>query len=537
MTHGVGAVGQACATGGIDDPAYLRGMIVAMKPRALLCLLLSLSLLSSPVATQADALQLPDLGDASQAALSPQAEQKLGRQIMGMIRESGEMLDDAEVELYINQLGRRLASASPELGPNFEFFPLLDPQINAFALPGGFIGVHTGLIYTAQGESELASVLAHEMAHVTQRHIARSIAQQGNNQLLAIAGILVAILAASVSKNTQVSAAAMNAGTGMAIQNQLTFSRDFEREADNIGMQILSRAGFDARAMPTFFERMQRVNRANDNQALAFLRTHPVTGERISAGQDRAAQLPVKLVADSPAFLLVREKCRVWQLGPMEAVKFYQHALDNRQFNHEGAIWYGLAVARLKLGDTTNAQTALNEANQRMASHPMLLSLGGDIRLRLRDYAGARALFHEATRRYPDARYLAYGEVDAALAQGDQTGVAALLKPLSVRYANDPALWQRMARQYADHDRLRYHQALGNAYYLQNKPSAALEQYQLASQAPGEDFYLRSAVEARIRELQAQLDEARKENGGKPLPRERWQSGAQQSGPLAAHRH
>lgn len=511
-------------------------MIFAMKPRALLCLLLSLSLLSSPVATQADALLLPDLGDASQAALSPQAEQKLGRQIMGMIRESGEMLDDAEVELYINQLGRRLASASPELGPSFEFFPMLDPQINAFALPGGFIGVHTGLIYTAQGESELASVLAHEMAHVTQHHIARSIAQQGNNQLLAIAGILVAILAASVSKNTQVSAAAMNAGTGMAIQNQLTFSRDFEREADNIGMQILSRAGFDARAMPTFFERMQRVNRANDNQALAFLRTHPVTSERISAGQARSAQLPVRMVADSPAFLLVREKCRVWQLGPMEAVKFYQHALDNRQFNHEGAIWYGLAVARLKLGDTAGAQTALNEASQRMAGgHPMLLSLGGDIRLRLNDYAGARTLFHEAARRYPDARYLAYGEVDAALAQNDQTGVAALLKPLSARYASDPALWQRVARQYADHDRLRYHQALGNAYYLQNKPSAALEQYQLASQAPGEDFYLRSSIEARIRELQTRLDEARKENGGKPLPRERWQAAPAHAGAGGGH--
>lgn len=513
-------------------------MIIAMKPRALLSLLLSASLLCSPLAAQADALALPDLGDASQTTLSPQAEQKLGRQIMAMIRESGEMLDDPEVELYLNQLGRRLSSASPELGQNFQFFPMLDPQINAFALPGGYIGVHTGLIYTAQSESELASVIGHEMAHVVQHHIARSMVQQGNNQLLAIAGVLVAILAASVSKNSQVSAAAVNAGTGMAIQNQLTFSREFEREADNIGMQILSRAGFDARAMPMFFERMQRVNRVNDNQALAFLRTHPVTGERISAGQDRAAQLPVKLVADSPAFLLVREKCRVLQLGPMEAVKFYQHALAQRQFNNEAAIWYGLAVAKLKLGDANGAQSALNEASQRMGPQPMLLSFAGAIRLHQRDYPGARALFRDAVRRYPDARYLAYGEVDAAQAQGDAAGVAALLKPLSVRYASDPELWQRVARQYADHDRLRYHQALGNAYYLQNKPSAALEQYQLASQAPGDDFYVRSSIEARIRELQTQLDEARKENGGKPLPRERWRDSMQHDhAPLSSHAH
>ena len=120
----------------------------------------------------------------------------------------------------------------------------------------------------------------------------------------------------------------------------------------------------------------------------------------------------------------------------------------------------------------------------------------------------------------------------------DAAGVAALLKPLSVRYASDPELWQRVARQYADHDRLRYHQALGNAYYLQNKPSAALEQYQLASQAPGDDFYVRSSIEARIRELQTQLDEARKENGGKPLPRERWRDGlAYDHAPLSRHAH
>ena len=193
-------------------------------------------------------------------------------------------------------------------------------------------------------------------------------------------------------------------------------------------------------------------------------------------------------------------------------------------------------MAKLKLGDVAGAQSALNEASQRMGPQPMLLSFGGDIRLRQRDYGGARALFRDAARRYPDARYLAYGEVDAAQAQGDAAGVAALLKPLIERYPSDPELWRRVARQHADHDRLRYHQALGNAYYLQNKPSAALEQYQLASQAPGEDFYARSAIEARIRELQAQLDEARKENGGKPLPRERFHD-QHSHAPLAPHRH
>lgn len=251
--------------------------MIAFRP--LTALTLTFSLLAGFVPAADTPPILPDLGDTAQVALSPQAEQKLGRQIMGMIRASGDMLDDPEVTAYLNQLGARLARASTvEYGQAFQFFPMLDKQINAFALPGGYIGVHTGLIYTAQGESELASVLAHEMAHVTQHHIARMLSQQGNQQLLAIAGVLVAILAASRGHNDQIAAAAMNAGGGLAAQNQLAFSREFEREADAIGMQTLIQGQFDARAMPLFFERMQRVNRANDNKALAFSRTSKKVG-------------------------------------------------------------------------------------------------------------------------------------------------------------------------------------------------------------------------------------------------------------------
>ena len=483
--------------------------MIAFRP--LTALTLTFSLLAGFVPAADTPPILPDLGDTAQVALSPQAEQKLGRQIMGMIRASGDMLDDPEVTAYLNQLGARLARASTvEYGQAFQFFPMLDKQINAFALPGGYIGVHTGLIYTAQGESELASVLAHEMAHVTQHHIARMLSQQGNQQLLAIAGVLVAILAASRGHNDQIAAAAMNAGGGLAAQNQLAFSREFEREADAIGMQTLIQGQFDARAMPLFFERMQRVNRANDNKALAFLRTHPVTVERISAGQDRAAQLPVKMVADTPTFLLVREKVRVLQLGVPAAIQFYQHALANRQFNSEYATWYGLAWSRMELGELAGATAALKEAEARSPAHPMLLNLAGRLKLKARDYAAAQTIFREAGRRFPDVRYLTYGEVDALLAQGERARATAVLSELMRVSPNDAEAWQRMAQVYADRDRLRYHQALGNAYYAQSNQGAALEQYQLASQAPGEDFYTRSSVEARIRELQQALDEARK---------------------------
>ncbi len=463
---------------------------------------LALYLSGLPLAQAAD---LPDLGDSARSVLSSQDEEQLGGKIMRSIREAGPVVDDPDISDYLNRLGGQLAAAQKDTPIPFDFFAIDDPAINAFALPGGHIGIHTGLIVTSQTESELASVLAHEMAHVSQRHIARMAEKQGHQQWLALGGILAAVLAGKASGNGQVAAAAASIGPGVAIQNQLAYSRDFEREADRAGMDILAGAGFSPSGMADFFQRLQQSTRLDNNQALAFLRTHPVTLERISDSQNLAAKRPFKMRADSLDYSLIREKTRVRVLGAEPAIKFYQEALASRRFSHEGSQWYGLAVAYLAAREPQKAQQAWQRADALGLSHPVLVDVAARIRLAQKDFQGAKAIYRQGLQRFPSARSLIYGEIDTVLAADSRETALATLRAALNKSPQDAALWSRQARLYADRDPLRYHFALGNAAFYQGRLSPALEQYQFAARAPGEDFYLRSSLEARMRDIQERL--------------------------------
>ena len=229
-------------------------------------------LLSLALALPVQAYDLPDLGDVASSELSPAAERRIGEQIISQIRwRDAAYLDDPEVEEYLNRIGHRLAAVSNSPGLEFDFFVVNDPTLNACALPGGFIGVHTGLLLAAQTESEFASVLGHEIAHVTQRHIAQIVGKQSQSAMLMIASLLVAVLAAR--SNSDVSQAAIAAGQAGAIQSQLGYTRAFEREADRVGLDTLDRAGLDVRGMPGF-EKGKRLKKlgmkAQDTSELFF---------------------------------------------------------------------------------------------------------------------------------------------------------------------------------------------------------------------------------------------------------------------------
>src|SRR5574343_402281 len=213
-----------------------------------IALSLALTMVFQPV--RAD--DLPELGDVASGDFSLSTEKKVGQQIMHDIRwREPAYLDDTDIEVYLNQLGNRLAAVSNDPGFGFTFFAINDPNINAFAMPGGFIGVHTVLILSAQTESELAGVLSHEISHVTQRHIARQLYQSKQLGIASMVAMALALLAAR--SNGQVAGAAIASSQAGAISAQLGFSRDFEREADRLGFELLGRAGFDIRGMSVFF--------------------------------------------------------------------------------------------------------------------------------------------------------------------------------------------------------------------------------------------------------------------------------------------
>lgn len=215
---------------------------------------LLLLILFAPIALADD---LPDLGDVSATVLSPLQEKKIADQIMRSVMSSDEVISDPEITDYIQNLGMRLATNGPDKTQWFNFFVVKDNTINAFAMPGGVIGVHTGLIVAATNESELAGVMGHEIGHVVQHHMARMMAQQKNDSLISLAGMALAILSARA--NPQLATAAMMTSSASTVQKQLDYTRDHEREADRVGISILESAGYDTQGMASFLKSCKKA--------------------------------------------------------------------------------------------------------------------------------------------------------------------------------------------------------------------------------------------------------------------------------------
>ncbi len=453
---------------------------------------------------------LPDLGDVSQSELSPLQERRLGESIMREIRADRSYSDDAEITDYLNALGYRLVAASPDSRQEFNFFLILDPQVNAFALPGGFIGVNSGLLLTAQSESELAGVLSHEIAHVTQRHIARMLSQQKQSQLTTLAALAIAILAAR--SNSDVSQAAIAASQASSVQSSLNFSRDNEREADRVGFQILDHAGFDAQAMAVFFERMQRSTRFYETSAPSYLRTHPLTTDRIADMQNRAQNLPYRQVPDSLEFQLMRAKLKAAQDSPRESVAFFEESLRERKYLSEAASRYGLVAALIRAKAYARASKELQALRKAVRSSPIIDTLAAQLYRAAGDNESALRTYREALKNYPGYRALIYDYADALL-RNRQPAEALKLVESRLQYTlSDYRLYQLQAQCYAALDkRLPYHRALAEAHYRRGNIPAAIEQLVLAQKSGDGDFYQQSSVDARLRELRVIDSEMRKE--------------------------
>jgi len=474
-------------------------------------ILISLFLASLVFRAGAVYADLPDLGDVSQASMSQADEDRIGREAMRELRQDGAISDDVELNHYINDIGGRLALGVQGSGLTFTFFVVDDNGINAFAMPGGYVGVNKGLILATQSEGELASVLGHEMAHVTQHHIARMEAKSTPNQLLLL-GTLVAAALASRAGNSDATFGALNAGVGLSVANQLSFSRDVEREADRVGMHYLAEAGFDARDMPSFFQRLQQYERLNGiGDAYAFLRTHPVTSERISEAQNRAQGMPVRMHVNSTSYLLVREKIRCQRLEAAAAIKYYQSAIARGLYLSEGAQWYGLARSFMASDDIAGARQALVKARKLLPADPMLFGLEAEIGIKSGNWSQALAAYRAGMTAFPDNAPLVDGEIKLLLQTGQREQALAHIRTRQELTPNDPVLFRLQAEAYAVRDPLRYHAALGNALYFEQMWEAALEQYHMVSQAKGDDFYLLSSVEARIQELEKRVADDKKD--------------------------
>ncbi|HWV62470.1 MAG TPA: M48 family metalloprotease [Oxalicibacterium sp.] len=471
---------------------------------------------------------LPSLGDTEREELSPIMERKLGEQIMHQLRRDRDYMDDAPVQEYLNNLGASLLAVRPdargEAQYDFFFFAVRDPVLNAFALPGGFIGVHSGLILAAQSESELASVMSHEIGHVAQRHIARMIGKQKQDALIPLASLLLGALAATASPDAGM--AVIAGGQGLAIQRQLNFSREAEREADRVGLDIMRDAGFETAGMINFFGRLQKASRGYNDSAPAYLRTHPLTTERIADIEARTRDLRYRQHADSLDFSIVRARVRVLQSpstqGLIDAEGAFKRQLQQRTRPEVIAANYGLAFVALRQGNAARAQTYIDQARATLksgapskASDPMLASLAIDTRLAAKQYPEAVTEADAARRQFPLSRGIAIQYADALLAAGRHADAASFLRDQVSLYRSEPKLYDRLAKVYAaqNKDALQ-HMALAEAYALRGGLSAAIDQLGIARRSADATFYDQSIIDARERELKAQrLEELQQEKG------------------------
>ena len=453
---------------------------------------------------------LPDLGDSDRSHLTPYQADLLGRQVILQIYSSGDMLEDFDCLDYLNNLGGNLVSYSPMAGQQFNFYLIKDREINAFALPGGYICAYNGLIYATMSEAELSSVMAHEIGHVIQHHIFRNISVANRAQWMTIAGLIAGALMAPIAPGAAIIAA--QSGQGVGIQSQLSFSRDYEREADRVGQQLMYQAGFDAHAMPEFFQRMQDAYKFNSNDALAFLQTHPVTVERLSEAEVRANQMPVKMRQDSIDFLLVREKCRVRQLGQDDAIKFYKNALTNKRYVNIDAQYYGLALSSFLNKDYKNSILTLNRVgSKQVQGNPIVLGLKARQLVAVNDNKLADKLYDQALDDYPNHKGLWMGQLEFLINSRNYVKAAQRLDNLVQTNSSDPDVWDQYAILYSDgkyNHPLRYHYGLGTEFYYIGNYKMALEQYQTAlalkPAKPG-DGDLQDLISAKIPEINYKL--------------------------------
>lgn len=519
-----------------------------LLPR-LLAALISAGLVSAAAGQDAG---LPDLGSSANALISPQEAQGAGAAMLRQMRALNMVVDDPLLDDYINDLGFRLVASCAKPKEHFAFFIVKDSEINAFAAPGGYIAVNSGLITITRSESELAGVIAHEIGHITQNHLQRAFEDSKKDAPLMALVLLGAIAAGSGSHSGDAPMAVLAGGQSLIAQKSINFTRKDEIEADRVGIKTLARAGFDPNAMASFFQRMEDVMSADAGgiDVPSFLQTHPVTTARISDAKSRAGALiaeqkrhfsgaemdpqllarstvptrfvknPATLLGPAPSgshglstWALMRERVRVLAGDAPKLATYYASNLHSEHGFDTPSNHYGYALALTRSGRAKDAVTQLQAL---LKSHPdnLILRLAmADARLQTGERGAALALYNRLNTESPRNRAVALAYAQALTVGNDKAKArqaAELLQPFA-RDAVEPEIYSAYARANEKAgDVERAGEAFADASYYAGRPFDAMEQLKRLLKHKDLDYYARARIRARINELTPLLLELKK---------------------------
>lgn len=452
--------------------------------------------------------ELPDMGSPEAAIISHSDERQLGYMIVQQLRDQNALIDDPEINEYVNAVGDRLAAQSPDGAQGFQFFVVKDSVINAFAVPGGFVFINYGLILATNSESELASVLGHEIAHVTQHHIARAIRAQSQQSMTTMAAMLAAILLGALGGGHgggQVIEGGIAAAQGLAAQQQINFTRGEEEEADRVGIGYLAGAGFDTNAMGDFFEVLSRQEGLAATYIPQMLIDHPVTTDRIAEARSRAAQFPPRKAKDSLSYALVRERVRVLTApGDTDIEKVYAARLARGQ--NDMATRYGEALSLMADNRPVEAERILFQLTKEHEGVTMLHSALGQAEVKAGQTNDALGTFKRAVKLFPRNVPITVRYAESLVQAGNAKEAHAVLLDLFNNVPPTPEqirLTANTASAAGD---------TGDAYYYMgeyqiaggNLQLAAM-QYQLALASPNLTQIQRQRYQARLDEVREYL--------------------------------
>lgn len=486
-------------------------LIRPIVKRSLAAVLIFAMLPASVATAWAQPVGLPSLGVASSADLSPAWERRLGESIIAQGRIDPTYVHDPDINQYLNRMGQRLVQYAPVSSTSIDLFGVKDPMINAFALPGGFIGVNTGLMVAATTESELAGVVAHEIAHVTQRHIARGLTQQKQSSHIAMASIAAALLAA-IAGSANLGAGVAAFGQAAAVDGQLGFSRDAEREADRVGFQMLTKAGYNPEGMQNLFERLMQASQFNERGGGggAYLSTHPMSIERMTDMQNRTQTMTKSPYRDSDAFWYVRARARVLQAEDRQLLTRVREQLQDETRRLTGvqrsSAWLGLALVEIKQKNIAGAQKFFEQAKEGVPNSPYLARVDIELAFAAGQVEQALALSDDNMKRWPDQQSLINLHAQALQQLGRHAQAAKFLEVQLKRWpTQDPGLYQVMANNLAQAgDGIKARQAMATYYTLTGAFPAAMAQLQQARQI-SKDFYQQSQIDVQIRQLNEKM--------------------------------
>ena len=471
--------------------------IKKMKKLLLLIYFLSQNLMAN---------DLPDLGSYTDSIVSDVEADKIAKQILYQVNQSPIVVRDVEIDDYLTGLGRRLMTGTSIAHRNIEFFILNDSTINAFAMLGGVIGVHTGLFLAANTESQLASVLGHEIAHLSQKHLPRIIAKQQRDSYKSYLALAFALLLSR--SNPELASATQTIASASAIQNTLDFTRKHEKEADREGLKILDRAGFDVRASIEFFKTMQKGNQFSGGAAPAFLRTHPITSDRISDIQDRLSEYPYKQRIDTDYFYYVKGKIKAFLEEEKTIITILERNIKNKTYINEAGERFGLAYAYLRNNMILKARSELEYIKKEKTPNAMLLNLEAIILVQEGKQKEATQLYKKGLLMFPNHRAFVYGLAEHYIRSSKITLAIDLLQDYLLIYPKDPNLYELMAKAQAVKGKvLLQHENLAEAFYYRYNIREAISLLDLAARAQDGNFYEKSRVESRLKELKKEWEQ------------------------------